>query len=228
MIVLRHLNKSGGGNALYRGGGSIGIIGAARAGFMCGTDPDDETGQRRVLARVKSNLAAEPPALAYRLVPDELRGCATVRWDGQSGHKAASLLAEPRNPEERSEQDEAAGWLTAYLSQQPGAEAKAGDVIKAARLDGIAQHTLQRARKRAGVTTAKAGFGGGWVWQLDPRRRHEGDEGDSPQDMESSSPSVSSSAGQERSCSLCGDHPAGPGGVLCPACKESGARRTQP
>ena len=82
VIVLRHLNKAGGGNALYRGGGSIGIIGAARAGFMCGTDPDDETGQPRVLASVKSNLAAEPPALAYRLVPDMLRGCAPFNGTG--------------------------------------------------------------------------------------------------------------------------------------------------
>ena len=44
VIILRHLNKSGGANALYRGGGSIGIVGAARAAFMCGRDPDDETG----------------------------------------------------------------------------------------------------------------------------------------------------------------------------------------
>ena len=56
VIVLRHLNKSGGSNAIYRGGGSIGIIGAARAGFMCGRDPDDETGQLRVFVLVVAVL----------------------------------------------------------------------------------------------------------------------------------------------------------------------------
>ena len=166
VIVLRHLNKASGGNAIYRGGGSIGIIGAARAGYMCGTDPDDESRQRRVFACVKSNLAAEPPALAYRLVPDDLRCCARIQWEGISQHKAATLLSEPDDPDERNERDEAAEWLTSYLIRN-GGEAIAGDVIKAARGDGIAPRTLQRARKRANVTTAKAAFGSGWVWRID-------------------------------------------------------------
>jgi RecA-family ATPase len=42
VLVVRHLNKSGEGSALYRGGGSIGIIGAARSGMMVGTDPAAE------------------------------------------------------------------------------------------------------------------------------------------------------------------------------------------
>src|SRR5918997_427133 len=38
VLLVRHLNKSAGGNALYRGGGSIGIIGAARAGLVVAPD----------------------------------------------------------------------------------------------------------------------------------------------------------------------------------------------
>ena len=166
VLVLRHLNKSGGANAMYRGGGSIGIIGAARAGFMCGRDPEDETGARRIFANVKMNIAAEPPSLAYQLVYDELHDVARVGWLGASEHRAIDLLSDPGDPDERSDRDEAAEWLTTYLTEQ--GEARAGDVIKAARADGIAQHTIQRARKRAGVTTAKATFGGGWVWRLSP------------------------------------------------------------
>jgi hypothetical protein len=166
VIVLRHLNKTTGGNAIYRGGGSIGIIGAARAGYMCGTDPDDDTRQRRVFACLKLNLAPEPPALAYRLVNDGLRGCARVVWEGISEHKATTLLAERGSDDERSDRDEAAEWLTGYLIDH-GGEDRAGEIFKAARRDGIAQHTIQRARKRAGVTTTKATFGGGWVWRLD-------------------------------------------------------------
>ena len=60
VLVVRHLNKSGGSNALYRGGGSIGIIGAARVGAVVAPDPDDPTGERRVLAITKCNLASEP------------------------------------------------------------------------------------------------------------------------------------------------------------------------
>ena len=78
VIVLRHLNKAGGTNPLYRGGGSIGIIGAARVGMLIAPDPTDETGERRVLAVTKCNIASEAESLAYHLVPDELHGCAHV------------------------------------------------------------------------------------------------------------------------------------------------------
>ena len=55
-MLIRHLNKSGGGHAMYRGGGSIGIIGAARSAFLIARDPDDETGARRIFAVTKSLL----------------------------------------------------------------------------------------------------------------------------------------------------------------------------
>ena len=41
VLVIRHLNKGQGGKAIYRGGGSIGFIGAARAGYTIGRDPEN-------------------------------------------------------------------------------------------------------------------------------------------------------------------------------------------
>ena len=79
VVIVRHMNK-GTGSALYRGSGSIGIVGAARAGLLVAPDPDDEG--RRILAMSKSNLAKTPDALAYRIVEDELYGVARVVWDG--------------------------------------------------------------------------------------------------------------------------------------------------
>lgn len=183
VVVLRHLNKTSGGNAMYRGGGSIGIIGAARAGFMCGADPDDETGQARVFASVKANLASEPPALAYRLVPDELRGCAHVQWDGPSEHRASTLLSEPAGEDERedrNERTEAADWLVAYLIDN-GGEATPADAKKAARDAGIATRTLERARVKAHVRIQRTGFPARTVWLLDETvspqsRQHRQDE----------------------------------------------------
>ena len=165
VVLLRHHTKSGGQHAIYRGGGSIGIIGAARAGFMVGTDPADPSGQTRVLAPVKTNLAKRPRSLAYRLA--EADGCVRVEWLGPSDRRAADLLTDDQARDEQTDRDEAADWLTGYLKDH-GSEDRAGDIIKAAAKDGIAQHTLQRARRRAGVITAKASFGGGWVWRLDP------------------------------------------------------------
>jgi AAA domain len=170
VLVLRHFSKTGGEKAVYRGGGSIGIIGAARAAFMCGTDPEDDTGRRRVLAPVKCNLSALPPSLAYKLVPDELRGCARVGWLGETPLTAAALLADHGTEDERGERDEAAKWLAGYLKSK--GEASWADIRKAARADGIAERTLQCAHWRAGVAIRRSGFGKGSLWSLDPNAHH--------------------------------------------------------
>lgn len=167
VLLIRHLNKAGGANALYRGGGSIGIIGAARGAYLIGRDPDDT--DRRILACSKLNIAPEPPALAYRLVSDDDLGCARVEWESEpvDGMTASRLLSGPMDEEERTERDDAASWIVDYLSNRGGSATK-GDVLKAARADGIAQRTLERAMRRAGVTSERVGFGQGTVWSLEP------------------------------------------------------------
>lgn len=109
IVIVRHLNKPGGPQAIYRGGGSIGIIGAARSGLLVASDPDDDG--RRIVAVTKSNLAAMPEALAYRLVNDDEYGCVRVVWEGATSHTADSLLAVARDDDERTERDDAADWL---------------------------------------------------------------------------------------------------------------------
>lgn len=192
VVLIRHLNKAGGSNALYRGGGSIGIVGAARAAYLVARDPEDEA--RRIFAVTKCNLALEPPSLAYRLVSDDANGCARVEWeDAPVEHTATSLLRAPVDEDEHSERDEAANWLTTYLMEQ-GGEATAGEVLKAGRGAGFATHVLQRARKRAGVASRKAGFGSGWVWALSPEGDTKTTKNTGHRVLSSSSSSPSSSA----------------------------------
>jgi hypothetical protein len=213
VLLLRHLNKSGRGSAIYRGGGSIGIVGAARAGFVVALDPDDPDGARRVLAPVKCNLGPTPAPLAYRLAGAE-NGAGRVEWLGPTSHRTDDLLAAPEG-EDRAELDEAAAWLRDYL-EACGGEAKAANVLRAGRADGFAERRLQRARQRAGVAKAKAGFAGGWLWRLDAA---EGDakapKATPAENLSSSSPSraaVSPSAG------AAGRQPAGP--PTCRACRQ--------
>ena len=162
VLLLRHLNKSSAGSPMYRGGGSIGIVGAARAGYVIAPDPDDDT--RRVLATVKNNLASESPSITYRLQNTET-GTARVVWGEASEHRAADLLRPAESDDDRSERDEAGDWLIDYLNEH-GTEAPAGEVIGAAIKAGLAKHTVQRARKRAGVISRKSSMGGGWVWAI--------------------------------------------------------------
>ena len=163
VILIRHLNKAGGSNALYRGGGSIGIVGAARAAFLVARDPEDD--DRRILATTKMNLAAEPPSLAYRLVSDAATGSVRVEWETEPvDHTAASLLR--TDDSEPSERSEAVDWLLGFL-RESGGSAPARDVFKAARADGISERTLQRARAKAGVNSERRGFASGSVWFLE-------------------------------------------------------------
>src|SRR5262249_12982879 len=67
VLVIRHLNKTPSRNHLYRGGGSIAIIGAARSGLLVAPDPDDQEGKRRVLVSTKSNLSERAEALTYAI-----------------------------------------------------------------------------------------------------------------------------------------------------------------
>jgi putative DNA primase/helicase len=89
VVIVRHMRK-GAGSALDKGSGSIGIVGAARAGMLVAPDPEDEG--RRILAMTKSNLAEKSEALAYRLVNDEQYGVARVVSDGTSKHTANDLV----------------------------------------------------------------------------------------------------------------------------------------
>ena len=122
ILLLRHLKK-GKDDPLYRGGGSVGIVGAARVGLLVALDPDDDT--LRVLASVKNNLAPMPPSLTYRLVPDELRDVARVEWVGESEHDAHALLAEHTHDTKiQSAGGEAQQWLQDYLTTGASAPAK--------------------------------------------------------------------------------------------------------
>lgn len=164
ILLLRHLNKAKGGDPIYRGGGSIGIVGAARAGMLVAADPDDPA--RRVMASVKSNLGPTPESLAYRLVGHGNHGVAKVQWEGATEHTARSLLAaEAGDDDDPREVDK---WLTAYL-EEDGGSANARDVIRDGKQSGFSEDVLKKARKRLKLTTTRAGFGKGaiYVWSMD-------------------------------------------------------------
>lgn len=165
VVIVRHLRKSEDGPAIYRGGGSIGIIGAARAALLVTRDPDATAPDdpRRVLAVTASNLAREAPALRWSLVasaddPD----VAVVAWGETCALTPDQLLARP-DAEEAGALGEAGEWLRAELAAGPRPPK---EVQAAARKAGIAWRTIERAKGKAGVISRKDGFDGVWVWAL--------------------------------------------------------------
>jgi hypothetical protein len=159
VVAVRHLNKAAGANPLHRGGGSIGIIGAARSGLLVAKDPDNP--DRRVLASTKCNLAKMPASLAFDLSNAD-NSALRIGWIGESAHTAESLLAAPRDDEDGGAVQEAVEVLRSILESGPVA---AEEVKRDARRAGVSDRTLSRAKGILGVKSKKVGFTGKGVWQ---------------------------------------------------------------
>lgn len=163
-LLVRHLNKAVGGAAIYRGGGSIGIIGAARFGLLVARDPEGESAC--VVASVKCNIGKEPPSLRYGLESVNDSDCARVRWDDHPVAVTANeLLSVGVIDSDSSERDEARAWLLSFLDAGPRPSPA---VFAEGRKAGFSEATLKRARKGLGeqVAAEKTGFDGGWQWRL--------------------------------------------------------------
>lgn len=173
VVGLAHFNKSASPDPLNLITGSRAFSAVARAVLAVARDDDSGDGSC-VISQAKNNLGRlDLPSLGYRIEsrvietddgPAEVGRLVMV---GETERNVRDILAESGGDSEaRSERDEAASWLREYLIQQ-GGSAKASDILKAARADGIAEATLKRARKRAGIATTRQGFGQGSVWTLD-------------------------------------------------------------
>lgn len=161
ILLVRHLNKLQGGNPLYRGGGSIGIIGAARMGMVIAADPNDPEEKRRVLAGSKENIAERAPSLSFRIGTSATNGAARVEWLGGSELGAKDLLKAPMEDEEKTALDEAMDFLREELSGGPVA---AKNLKKDARENGISEKTLYRAKTNLKIKSDKELYG--WTWSL--------------------------------------------------------------
>ncbi len=179
VIVVRHLNKKEGLAAIYRGGGSIGMIGAARSGLLVGTPSDDP--ETRILAVLKSNLAVKHIAWRFRIVsnhsgPEEAEDweAGAVEWIGETDITASQLVSAPK-AQKMSALDGAAEFIKGLLSKDgmPPAELK-----KLAKEAGHSEKTVNRAAKKIGVDKKqvhKDGKISGWMWSL-PNTENDNDQ----------------------------------------------------
>jgi RecA-family ATPase len=165
VVIVRHLNKATGGSALYRGGGSIGIIGAARSALLVAEDPEDES--RRVLASLKHNLTEPAPSLRFAITTAG-NGAARVEWQGETTFGAHDLLRAPADDEEKSALSEAMDFLRDELGEGP---MTANTVKENARKADITGATLKRAKQALKVKSEKEGDGS-WSWHLPGKERY--------------------------------------------------------
>jgi hypothetical protein len=163
VLVVRHLNKKSGEAAIYRGGGSIGIIGAARSALLLAKDPTDDTGLSRVLASTKCNVARPPSSLRFTFA-EQSNKMTTVEWQGVSPHTSDVLMAPPPTEEQRNARRSAETFLAEALKDGPR-DSKA--VANDAKAFGISERTLRRAREKIclAVKDPNVNADGSWSWK---------------------------------------------------------------
>ena len=164
VVLVRHLNKDAkNGKAIYRGTDSISIIGTARAGLLCGTDP--ERPDYYVLACTKANLAAKDATKSQGYWIESAEGpcgsTARVRWSGDVDWCADQILG-VASSSNASALEDVAEWLRELLS---GGPMLSTDVRLAAEKAGYAERTLSRAKHSAGVESRRRSDGR-WEFRL--------------------------------------------------------------
>jgi hypothetical protein len=160
VLLVRHLRKTGGPNAIYRGSGSIGIVGAVRTGLMVARHPDDP--DLRVLTLCKTNIGPPGQSLGFKLARRKETGQTFVDWTGILDVSADDLfgaclpLRAGHRPRER-----ACEWLRQFLADGPK---RAPEVYAAARLAGIPDRTLERVKVMLGVASETRHVAGKTEW----------------------------------------------------------------
>ncbi len=163
LVVVRHLNKLGGGSAIYRGGGSIGIIGAARSALLVGRDPSDRS--TCVIASVKSNLSRPPASLRYRLESATVNGVEVGRigWMGECDLTADDLVARPEPPRAKSKAEQCADAIRELIGD--GA-IKSDELDQQLTAAGFSGNAIRDGKRLVKVKATREGFGPQAVYTL--------------------------------------------------------------
>jgi hypothetical protein len=164
-LVLRHFNKKEGLRSMYRGGGSVAIIAAARAAFALAPHPD-EPGVK-VFAPVKHNLGPRPHSLTFTIEPHS--GVSRIEWTGQTELTAADVLRSPKQGASGGKLELAKGIIAEILERGPRGENEVRAALKEAE---ISDRTYWRARKDLRVQSEKTGFQGQAMLSLPSTNGH--------------------------------------------------------
>ncbi len=148
VVIIRHLTKAKHDKAIYRGGGSMDVIGAARSAFLVCEHPNDSS--TKLVVHIKHNIATRGQTQSYEIAGEE-GGMATLNWLGPSDITIDDLISSEGAPR-MSALDEATQFLRVFLKNGPEPSIK---VEKEAAARDIAPKTLERARRALGVRSKK-------------------------------------------------------------------------
>lgn len=161
VLMVRHLRKSGAGNPIHLGMGSIAFVALARSSLLVGNDPTNDDIHRHVLTLNKSNLASAT-SLVYRTVQHD-DGAIVIEWLGKTKVAAKDLAG--GSASEAAALNEAMYVLYSLLCDGP---LPAKEAEHRAANSAITKRTLHRAKVALKVRSIKRGRGKGslWYWRL--------------------------------------------------------------
>jgi putative DNA primase/helicase len=166
LVGVQHVNRSKDADPLARIADAQGIPQVARSVLVWGpdpSDPDGDSGSRKVLATAKNNLVRGKQAASFRIedvqVTDRIAVAKLVHL-GASSTDAAELVADQGS---RTDTREATAWLLDYLSS--GA-VETEIAKKDAAGAGISDKCLRTARERIATSSRPGGNEGPYVWTL--------------------------------------------------------------
>ena len=167
IMLVAHLNKSNGRKAIYRTGGSIAFVAAARAAFLVVKDTKEP--QRRLFLPTKANLAPSGiGGLAYTIegvtlpTEDGEMTAPVVRIEPDTVDVCADdYMGEPSG--DTDDQDDAAEWLRDTLA---GGALGSTEVFRMGKQQGFTMNIIRRALKHLGGKSKKAEYDGGWKMEL--------------------------------------------------------------
>jgi hypothetical protein len=152
VICVRHLNNGASPKAVYRGSGSIGLIGHARTGLLVAQDPEDS--EQRILAVSKCNLAVKPACLRFAL--QEHDGVSRIVWRATGPYQANDLVERPPSPDQRQRR-QAERACQDYLRDLLGGCALPISSVKAECQEaGFSLRTTERAAHNLGLVYTRA------------------------------------------------------------------------
>lgn len=170
VLVLRHLNKSSGDRAIYRGQGSIAFTGLARVVMTVGEHPEEYG--TRVMAITKINVTKPPRALTFRIesLPDTLKeqDRSKFEWGEWVDLSCEDILKGGAPIDMSNRGEEIMDFLGELLAAGP---MQATAVVRAGEARGISKKSIYKYAAEMGLVTERKGFSGdkGSMWALPNR-----------------------------------------------------------
>lgn len=149
ILGIRHLNKASTIKDLYRGSGSVSIVGVARSGLMIVRDEEDE--DLRYLGQVKYSLTKPQNPLKFRLSETG------ITWEGEEIRSLKELSKGDKNPATSA----GVQLLTNLLNE---AHVPAQTIYTAAEVAGISKRSLERCKKLLGIVSYQQD--NQWYWRF--------------------------------------------------------------